>query len=76
MVSIVTEGQSMYWPQFCFIVAILFSNDCLYSQNAGAVIGKGGKNIKALRTDVSTFILHTMNFNFVLFFPFALAHSL
>lgn len=23
-------------------------------QNAGAVIGKGGKNIKALRTDVST----------------------
>ena len=27
----------------------------LYSvQNAGAVIGKGGKNIKALRTDVST----------------------
>lgn len=23
------------------------------SQNAGAVIGKGGKNIKALRTDVS-----------------------
>lgn len=25
----------------------------LFSQNAGAVIGKGGKNIKALRTDVS-----------------------
>lgn len=26
----------------------------LQSKNAGAVIGKGGKNIKALRTDVST----------------------
>lgn len=26
---------------------------CFASQNAGAVIGKGGKNIKALRTDVS-----------------------
>jgi len=25
----------------------------LQSKNAGAVIGKGGKNIKALRTDVS-----------------------
>lgn len=25
-------------------------------QNAGAVIGKGGKNIKALRTDVSPII--------------------
>uniref|UniRef100_A0A669AVQ0 Heterogeneous nuclear ribonucleoprotein K n=2 Tax=Oreochromis TaxID=8139 RepID=A0A669AVQ0_ORENI len=29
----------------------------LQSKNAGAVIGKGGKNIKALRTDVSTSIL-------------------
>lgn len=31
-------------------------------QNAGAVIGKGGKNIKALRTDVSTrlFSLHIL----------------
>uniref|UniRef100_A0A668AZL6 Heterogeneous nuclear ribonucleoprotein K n=1 Tax=Myripristis murdjan TaxID=586833 RepID=A0A668AZL6_9TELE len=28
----------------------------LQSKNAGAVIGKGGKNIKALRTDVSTSI--------------------
>lgn len=28
-------------------------NKCLSWQNAGAVIGKGGKNIKALRTDVS-----------------------
>uniref|UniRef100_A0A8C8H154 Heterogeneous nuclear ribonucleoprotein K n=1 Tax=Oncorhynchus tshawytscha TaxID=74940 RepID=A0A8C8H154_ONCTS len=27
----------------------------LQSKNAGAVIGKGGKNIKSLRTDVSTF---------------------
>uniref|UniRef100_A0A3Q2EIE5 Uncharacterized protein n=1 Tax=Cyprinodon variegatus TaxID=28743 RepID=A0A3Q2EIE5_CYPVA len=26
----------------------------LQSKNAGAVIGKGGKNIKALRSDVST----------------------
>uniref|UniRef100_A0A8C5BMH8 Heterogeneous nuclear ribonucleoprotein K n=1 Tax=Gadus morhua TaxID=8049 RepID=A0A8C5BMH8_GADMO len=30
----------------------------LQSKNAGAVIGKGGKNIKALRTDVSTPILN------------------
>lgn len=30
---------------FCFFFSFL--------QNAGAVIGKGGKNIKALRTDVS-----------------------
>lgn len=30
------------------VVALFFC-----SQNAGAVIGKGGKNIKALRTDVS-----------------------
>uniref|UniRef100_A0A8C2BVP2 Heterogeneous nuclear ribonucleoprotein K n=1 Tax=Cyprinus carpio TaxID=7962 RepID=A0A8C2BVP2_CYPCA len=28
----------------------------LQSKNAGAVIGKGGKNIKALRTDVSTLV--------------------
>lgn len=27
-------------------------------QNAGAVIGKGGKNIKALRTDVSKWLLN------------------
>uniref|UniRef100_A0A3Q0R897 Heterogeneous nuclear ribonucleoprotein K n=1 Tax=Amphilophus citrinellus TaxID=61819 RepID=A0A3Q0R897_AMPCI len=33
----------------------------LQSKNAGAVIGKGGKNIKALRTDVSTSILCTPN---------------
>uniref|UniRef100_H3CQ29 Heterogeneous nuclear ribonucleoprotein K n=1 Tax=Tetraodon nigroviridis TaxID=99883 RepID=H3CQ29_TETNG len=31
----------------------------LQSKNAGAVIGKGGKNIKALRTDVSTPAQHT-----------------
>lgn len=31
--------------QSCFLVFVV--------QNAGAVIGKGGKNIKALRTDVS-----------------------
>lgn len=30
---------------------------CLF-QNAGAVIGKGGKNIKALRTDVSIKVLN------------------
>lgn len=33
----------------------------LQSKNAGAVIGKGGKNIKALRTDVSLYIFHTLN---------------
>uniref|UniRef100_A0A3B4ZW15 Heterogeneous nuclear ribonucleoprotein K n=1 Tax=Stegastes partitus TaxID=144197 RepID=A0A3B4ZW15_9TELE len=38
----------------------------LQSKNAGAVIGKGGKNIKALRTDVSTPILYTLNFLFSL----------
>lgn len=31
----------------------LFSPVFSLFQNAGAVIGKGGKNIKALRTDVS-----------------------
>lgn len=32
----------------------MISNKSAFSlQNAGAVIGKGGKNIKALRTDVS-----------------------
>lgn len=36
-------------------------------QNAGAVIGKGGKNIKALRTDVSTllFSLHILTLSVV-----------
>lgn len=36
----------------CFLH--LFIKKFFSSQNAGAVIGKGGKNIKALRTDVST----------------------
>lgn len=41
---------------FSFICYVFsFCKYFLYSQNAGAVIGKGGKNIKALRTDVSTF---------------------
>lgn len=32
---------------------VIKENECFSRQNAGAVIGKGGKNIKALRTDVS-----------------------
>lgn len=28
----------------------------LFFKNAGAVIGKGGKNIKSLRTDVSIYL--------------------
>uniref|UniRef100_A0A8C3GBJ9 Heterogeneous nuclear ribonucleoprotein K n=1 Tax=Cyclopterus lumpus TaxID=8103 RepID=A0A8C3GBJ9_CYCLU len=32
----------------------------LQSKNAGAVIGKGGKNIKALRTDVSTWMKYIL----------------
>lgn len=35
----------------------MMANKSAFSlQNAGAVIGKGGKNIKALRTDVSPVI--------------------
>lgn len=43
--------QLLWRKQQCspLFIKIFFS-----SQNAGAVIGKGGKNIKALRTDVST----------------------
>lgn len=48
-------------PLSLFIEAIwetlnLFHN--FFFQNAGAVIGKGGKNIKALRTDVSIYKLN------------------
>ncbi|MBN3280082.1 HNRPK protein, partial [Polyodon spathula] len=43
----------------------------LQSKNAGAVIGKGGKNIKALRTDVSIYYkLYTKESNFVLLLCF------
>lgn len=43
----------------------------LQSKNAGAVIGKAGKNIKALRTDVSTFYTYCTPriFIYYLFFP-------
>lgn len=34
-------------------LCILLNFFFFFLQNAGAVIGKGGKNIKALRTDVS-----------------------
>lgn len=45
-------------PYTCTFLLRFFSIMTFYSvilcfQNAGAVIGKGGKNIKALRTDVS-----------------------
>lgn len=35
------------------VTGIYLPNSPASHQNAGAVIGKGGKNIKALRTDVS-----------------------
>ena len=38
---------------FCFSLACKGETLLVSPQNAGAVIGKGGKNIKALRTDVS-----------------------
>lgn len=38
---------------FIFFSPSVIKVFCFASQNAGAVIGKGGKNIKALRTDVS-----------------------
>lgn len=55
---------------FSFIYVFSFCKYSLYSQNAGAVIGKGGKNIKALRTDVSTSILYTLNFYFCILYFF------
>lgn len=56
----------------CTCYTFSFSKFSLYSQNAGAVIGKGGKNIKALRTDVSTSILNTLSIYFfeILFYIF------
>lgn len=46
--------EAMLMIFFLFIKDLnYFSRKPAFSQNAGAVIGKGGKNIKALRTDVS-----------------------
>ena len=38
----------------CFVLLIVCVCVCVYLQNAGAIIGKGGSNIKRLRTDVSS----------------------
>lgn len=45
-------------------LTIVMFNFSFVLQNAGAVIGKGGKNIKALRSDVSTskFSYHSQKF--------------
>lgn len=43
------------------------SHSLVYFQNAGAVIGKGGKNIKALRTDVSIRVLYIFLVSFFYF---------
>ena len=68
----------LYYSLYYFL-SYYVSSFCKYSlwfQNAGAVIGKGGKNIKALRTDVSIFYaFHTPWTLFRIFIFFALFFS-
>lgn len=42
-------------PQLTTSKVLLYTTFCHLFQNAGAIIGKGGTNIKRLRSDVSTF---------------------
>lgn len=69
---ILLQSKVSPWVSHDFWVSFRFS--CCTSmpigsslQNAGAVIGKGGKNIKALRTDVSTLLfgLHILTLSVV-----------
>lgn len=51
--SKVSKAVHKHFFLFHFLKVDDISSVILCFQNAGAVIGKGGKNIKALRTDVS-----------------------